>query len=120
MPRCCSICMHHERYRIDQAIARGLPHEAIAQIYTVSMAALARHDYHLNPRAPVEIISDAEHLAERPAPETPLAIFFCAWRLMNPSERAQALFFLSEEYESDVGSYHLVNTEVSHGDPSSV
>jgi hypothetical protein len=43
MPRTCTICTHHERDAIDEALVTRKPYRNIAQLYGVSKPALSRH-----------------------------------------------------------------------------
>jgi hypothetical protein len=43
MPRKCSLCIHHQRQEIDQALLAGVPNRRIASQRDVSEASVRRH-----------------------------------------------------------------------------
>jgi hypothetical protein len=48
MPRRCSVCTHPHRQQIDQAIVSGNSYRTVAQQFTISRDAVARHRRHLS------------------------------------------------------------------------
>jgi chaperonin cofactor prefoldin len=48
MSRKCSICNHNRRQEIERALLRGESHHAVAQQFTISRGAVARHLKHVS------------------------------------------------------------------------
>lgn len=44
----CTVCSHHDRAAIDGALVAGTPYRNIAERFSVSLAALARHREHIS------------------------------------------------------------------------
>jgi FixJ family two-component response regulator len=43
MPRRCTVCDHHKRHSIDEALIRGAPYRSIAKRFELSESSVYRH-----------------------------------------------------------------------------
>jgi hypothetical protein len=43
MPRMCTVCDHHERHDIDEALVTGAPYRSVAKRFELSESAVYRH-----------------------------------------------------------------------------
>jgi hypothetical protein len=43
MPRRCTVCDHHERHSVDEALVTGAPYQSVAQRFSLSGSGVYRH-----------------------------------------------------------------------------
>src|SRR5215211_2210621 len=70
MPRRCTVCDHHQRHSIDQAIVTGAPYRSVAKRFRLSESAIYRHKTehlpaHLLKAKEVEEVAQADDLLEQ-------------------------------------------------------
>jgi hypothetical protein len=69
MPRRCTVCDHHERHSIDEALVTGAPYRSVAKRFELSESAVYRHKTehlpaHLSKAREAEEIARADDLIE--------------------------------------------------------
>jgi hypothetical protein len=70
MPRRCTVCDHHQRHSIDQAIVTGAPYRSVAKRFGLSESAVYRHKTehlpaHMLKAREVEEVARADDLLEQ-------------------------------------------------------
>ena len=70
MPRRCTVCGHHKRHSIDEALVRGAPYRSVAKRFELSESAVYRHKTehlptHLLKAREVEEAARADDLLEQ-------------------------------------------------------
>jgi transposase-like protein len=70
MPRRCTVCDHHERHDIDEALVTGAPYRSVAKRYGLSDSAVYRHKTehlpaHLLKAREAEEVAQADDLLEQ-------------------------------------------------------
>jgi transposase-like protein len=70
MPRRCTVCDHHERHSIDEALVSGAPYRSVAKRFGLSESAVYRHKtehlpVHLLKAKEVEEVAQADDLLDQ-------------------------------------------------------
>jgi transposase-like protein len=70
MPRRCTVCDHHERHSIDEALVSGAPYRSVAKRFGLSESAVYRHKTehlpaHLLKAREVEEVAKADDLLDQ-------------------------------------------------------